>query len=386
MAVSRVLLLAVFALFSIVASADNASGPSLRELAKQLPSQNFMVGGTAGWKEAQGASGQVLDREFGFVTPENEFKQRIVHPQPGVWDWELADAWLERVADRKQVMRVHAPVGPQSSEWAKDDSRTGDELRLVMREFVEGMAKRVDGKPQVIYWDVVNETVLPNGKWNGAAKGEKGWENPWVKMGYDDASSQQVPKYIAEAFAIASSQAPGVKLIINQNGSMQPRMWAQIKGLVGYLRGKGLRVDGIGWQAHVDVGWEKKDGNLEKLSELIDWAHRNRLSFHVTENNVWMRKGAGDLDAQADTFGAIFGLLLKMSRQGTVTWNVWNISDRDVMERKSDWKGCLFDDQHQPKPAYFEIRRLLMQAVGSASVDPAGPANPHTMLSSLAGH
>jgi len=154
------------------------------------------------------------------------------------------------------------------------------------------------------------------------------------------------PLYIKLAFKIANRHAPNTKLIINQNGGMEEPMWAKIKALVPYLRGQGLRVDGIGWQAHIDVGWEKQKGNMKRFRALIDWAHKNKLSFHVTEMNVWL-KGRKDFNAQAETFTAVMRALLERRDRGVVTWNVWNISDGDHWRREKHWEPCLFDRQYR---------------------------------------
>ena len=139
---------------------------------------------------------------------------------------------------------------------------------------------------------------------------------------------------------------------------MQKPMWDKIKRLVLYLRKKGLRVDGIGWQAHVNVGWEKKDDNMNRLSQLIDWAHQNELSFHITENNVWLPEKK-NYQAQAKTFSTILQLLLKKRGSGVVTWNVWNLSDADAWKKKEKLEGCLFDRQYRAKPAYYALQKLL---------------------------
>ena len=139
---------------------------------------------------------------------------------------------------------------------------------------------------------------------------------------------------------------------------MQKPMWDKIKRLVLYLRKKGLRVDGIGWQAHVNVGWEKKDDNMNRLSQLIDWAHQNQLSFHITENNVWLPEKK-NYQAQAKTFSTILRLLLKKRDSGVVTWNVWNLSDADAWKKKEKLEGCLFDRQYRAKPAYYALQKLL---------------------------
>ena len=136
-------------------------------------------------------------------------------------------------------------------------------------------------------------------------------------------------------------------------------MWEKVKALVPYLRNQGLRVDGIGWQAHINVGWEKKPGNMRRLRELIDWAHANKLSFHVTEMNVYLRGKDKDFESQAETFAAVLQALLERRSTGEVTWNVWNISDRDAYRNEQRLEGCLFDRQYAAKPAYYALQKLL---------------------------
>lgn len=139
-------------------------------------------------------------------------------------------------------------------------------------------------------------------------------------------------------------------------------MWAKVIATVNYLRSHGLRVDGIGWQAHVDVGWQKVPGNVEHLKQLIDWAHASDLSFHVTENNVWLRGKRKDYESQAATFAAILRVLLSKRESGEVGWNVWNLSDADSWIEHQDLDGCIFDREYRPKPAYYALREVLEQA------------------------
>ena len=67
-------------------------------------------------------------------------------------------------------------------------------------------------------------------------------------------------------------------------------MWEKVLETITYLKNLGLRVDGVGWQAHLrdknGVGLVKED--LNYLSYLIDWTHANSMEFHVTELNYWL--------------------------------------------------------------------------------------------------
>ncbi|QDU59060.1 endo-1,4-beta-xylanase [Aeoliella mucimassa] len=336
------------------------NGRRLREIvAERYPDGQFYIGGTTGWQKYQREPGVILDREFDYVTPENDFKQSTIHPAPDVWRWDLADAWIKHCADHQQALRIHGPISPQASWWACDDDRTADELRQNLVEYTTALYQRYDKYEQVKWFDVVNETVLGDGSWHGPKPGNNHWECPWPKIGYDESHPLRPPLYIKLAFEIANEHAPNTKLIINQHGEMEDAMWDKIKALVPYLREQGLRVDGIGWQAHIHVGWEKKPGNLEKLRALIDWAHANDLEFHVTEMNAWLTSTNRDLDAQGETFAAVVRVLLEKRDTGLVTWNVWNISDRDAFESHLKKEGCLFDREYQAKPGYYAIQKVL---------------------------
>jgi GH35 family endo-1,4-beta-xylanase len=182
--------------------------------------------------------------------------------------------------------------------------------------------------------------------------------------------------YIKRAFELADQHAPKIKLLYNQHAGMEKPMWEKVKATVRYLREKKIRVDGIGWQAHVDAGWEKDSENLSYLGELIDWAHSNQLEFHVTENTVWMKTKrsdqpknkqskkpnvpSGDIEStQAATFAAIVRTLIEHRRNGVVTWNAWHLRDDDI--QRPELKGTMFDEQGQPKKAYFAVQQELMK-------------------------
>lgn len=336
-------------------------GPSIREIvAAHYPDGNVYIGGTTGWKKPSRTSG-LLNREFCYITPENDFKHQMVHPKPGVWDWEAADAWIKNAAEHGQLIRIHGPISPQCSKWAKGDDRTAEELEKSMVDFMTALCQRYNGVPQVKWMDVVNETIEPRKNvWFGPRRGVDRWENPWTLMGFDETHFLRPPRYIKLAFEIANEHAPDIEQIINQHGSVSPRVWDRIFDLVEYLRGHGLRVDGIGWQAHVNLGWEKEGTNLEDLEALIERAHANDLSFHVTENNVWLRKKK-DYEAQAKTFAAILRTLLSKRHSGEVTWNVWNLSDDDSWKENRHLDGCIFDYDYAPKPAYYALQKVLLE-------------------------
>lgn len=336
-------------------------GSSLRVIVEQrFKGQSVYIGGTTALHKRSFTSG-LLDREFNYITPENDFKHSRIHPRPGVWEWSHTDKWVKHAEKNDQLIRMHGPIGPQASKWALADQRTPEELEVSLVEFMTKLCQRYDGHPNVKWMDVVNETVNYKGEWFGPKPGIHEWENPWTKMGFDDSDPLRPPLYIKRAFELANEHAPNTQLIYNQHGSMEAAMWHKVLSTVIYLQKQGLRVDGIGWQAHVDVGWEKVPGNVDRLEQLIDWAHARGLSFHVTENNVWLKGKKKDYAAQAETFAAILRVVLSKRHTGEVSWNVWNLSDADSWQDRIEYDGCIFDRKYRPKPAYYSIQQELLR-------------------------
>ncbi len=334
------------------------AGRRLRAIvADRYADNSIILGATVGSSAFGSPMGLILDREFSYVTPENDFKQAVIHPKNGQeWNWERADAWVSYIAENGQVLRMHGPVSPQCSMWAKQDYRTAVELDEAMRAFMRALCERYNGTPGFEYLDVVNETVV-NGGWHTDKPGTR-WECPWYKIGLG-ADPNGTPLYITAAFEIAQQYAPDVKFIYNHHEPpTNTASWELIKATVLYLRTLGLRVDGIGWQAHIDAGSESLEGK-RALEALIDWAQANALEFHVTEASAWLKHGhtQADQEVQGATYRAILDILLKKRFGGKVGWNTWHVSDAHTWH--AEWHPAIFDAKYVAKPAYYAIQDAL---------------------------
>jgi len=319
-------------------------------------------------------STKIADREFNYITPSNDFKQSYIHPTFDQWRWEQPDSYLEHSKKSNQILRIHGPISPQCSKWVKDDKRTPQELIQMLDEYMTQLCIRYNNQPNVLWMDVVNETIAKEnltdpvfgqqkrGEWFAAREGVNKWENPWTIIGYDTNSDINTPIYIDRAFEISNKYAPNIKQIINQHGNFEPEVWERMKSLVQYLRSKGRRVDGIGWQAHIDTGWEKINGNIERLNEFIQWCHANELEFHITEMNVWIKNiEKQSEDAQADTYSTIIDTILKNRKTGKVGVCFWNVRDEDIPN--SNWRGCLWRNDGTPSPSYMRIKEILIDNI-----------------------
>lgn len=339
-------------------TAPEPTGRRLREIVEDKYSDNsIIIGGTTGAWAFGTNNGFIHDREFNYVTPENDFKQWAIHPDPNTWNWTQTDRWVDHIYDNDQILRMHCPIGPQCSSWAQTDSRTAEELEEVMREFMQEVCDRYNSEERIFSLDVVNETVQ-GGSWKKDEAGTGGWEMPWYKIGRD-TDAKRTPLYIRYAFEIANEFASDLKMIYNHHEDPNSvSSWNLIKTTIGYLRNLGLRVDGIGWQAHVDNGWATT-ASLNRLRDLIDWAHENDLEFHVTEASVWINgtQSEAAFRTQATTYSKIVEVLLEKRFTGKVGWNTWHIDDGHGWN--NDKAPSLFDENYEAKPAYYAIQEVL---------------------------
>ena len=142
---------------------------------------------------------------------------------------------------------------------------------------------------------------------------------------------------------------------------MQPAAWEKIKSTVLYLRKKGYRVDGIGWQAHLNdrENVALNPEALQYLDSLISWAHAHDLAFHITEFDY---KTTGRWDArtaerQAQAYANILKVLLRHRDKGLVTWNTWGLQDGN--NNYTNGHRYMFDEQLRAKPAYYAVQKVL---------------------------
>ena len=325
---------------------------------KQYPENNVFVGTTLGYEQLGTVVEKLFLKDFNYATSRNFAKQSYIHPKPTLWKWDRLNTFIAFGKKNNIALRIHGPISPQASKWAKNDSRTAEELEKNMTEYMMALSKKINKENTIKWMDVVNETVERDGSWFANKPGVKEWENPWVKMGYD---KNGVPLYITKAFQIANKCAPNISQVFNQHGGMESVMWEKVKETILYLRKQGYRVDGLGWQAHLKSNSRVVDEskNLEYLAKLIDWAHANQLDFHITEFDYHLKTGDNtpeNYKMQAKAYATILKIVLEKRKSGVVTFNVWGFTDG------ADGKNAhrfLYDENLKPKPAYFAIKRTL---------------------------
>ncbi len=369
----------------------------IREIMAKYYDANEFVLGASGRMNYISKPDKIYERwleEFSYNTPENSFKLEQAYRQPGeAWRNDGYMSFIDIARQNDQVIRAHGPISPQCSKWAKEDNRTAEELEELMTHFMTRLSMDLQDNSDVVLWmDVVNETFAGSNQkgigydasypedtfqyraedWFGPRKGTSQWENPWPLIGFDapviDGEVFVIPKYIEKAFRIADKYAPDVKLIYNDHGkSINTKLYVRLKKTVMYLRSIGCRVDGIGWQAHVNLGWEKDPQRVQDLRDVIAWCYENDLEFHITELDVTVGNGLAKDERQkvlestrseqAETLCAVLEVMLQNIGKGARGLNYWTMSDH---QGGASTFGVLFDMEGNPTEAYYKTKQMLI--------------------------
>ena len=229
-----------------------AEQPSLKEAF----ADDFLIGAALSADEVNSPDGpamQLAVQQFNTITPENLLKWAEVHPQPNEYNFAPADRYVEFGQQHGMFVIGHTLVWHnQTPAWVfeDDDGKPVDRETLLarMREHIHTVVGRYKGR--VGGWDVVNEAVNSDGSTRAT---------PWRQIIGDD--------YIAKAFEFAHEADPEAELYYNDYDMWKPGKRRAVKQLVKDLRAKGIRIDGVGIQAHWGMDYPSLDETEAMLSD-----------------------------------------------------------------------------------------------------------------------
>ncbi|WP_030316207.1 endo-1,4-beta-xylanase [Streptomyces sp. NRRL B-3229] len=284
---------------------------------------------------------KILGSEFNQITPGNGMKWYATEPSQGVFDFSAGDEIVNLARAHHQKVRGHTLVWhSQLPDWVTSRAWTAGELRAVLKKHIQTEVRHYRGK--VFAWDVVNEAFNEDGTYR---------ETVFYKtLG---------PGYIADALRWARQADPKVKLYLNDyNIEAVGAKSDAYYNLAKELKAQGVPLDGIGLQAHLALQYgypTTLEDNLRRFSKL-------GLDTALTEVDIRMILPATEekLAQQAEWYADVTDACLAVRRCVGIT--VWDWTD------KYSWIPAFFegegaalpwDEQFQPKPAYFAIRGAL---------------------------
>ncbi|MBD3276440.1 MAG: hypothetical protein GF372_14080, partial [Candidatus Marinimicrobia bacterium] len=357
-------------------------GRRLRTIQEDLyPDNPYLIGTAAKEGLMDNEQGTIVRREFPMVTAVNAFRQYALHPDNSTYDYSGANFWQNEIASAGMKMKLHSPIMPTTSDWAKDASRTSAELLTNLEQYIQAYMN-YENDSRIDWVDALSETILENGNWRPGGSAPR--DIPWYKIGVE---SNGVPTYFKETLQEMQTYGPNVKFLWDETFAItNDAIWDKVKDVaVNYIRGTlGLRLDAIGWQGHINnTGWHRNNnGEVTALRNLVQWAHSNNFGFFVSGIDVEI-SASWQYEVQAKDYKAVLGVLLAERNKGLISYIVW------LPDPNSHWKGTsgdatIFDENYAPKPAYYAIQDTLEKVgrgdlaynIGDGGGDNGGGSDP----------
>ena len=340
------------------------------------------VGVAIDQRETTGRPSQLVLKHFNALTPENDGKPEVVQPVEGRFDFSRLDRLLD-FADANgvqvygHVLAWHSQTPAWFFQHADGTPLTNSPadqavLRARLEAHIKGIADHVnarypDGNSPLWAWDVVNEVIADGDNANPHDMRDSRW---FQVLGED---------FVDTAFRLADRYFPRQQLFINDYNTEMPEKRADYLSLVSALIERGVPIDGVGHQAHVDFGrpvqWlddsltaveelsaEKERPLAQVITELDVSTSTEMASADVGSTGAPERATPDDAAAGVENgyyYRDLFAALRKHSGSiESVTF--WGVSNARTWLRTwpyaRPWEQPLpFDDDLQVTPAYWGI-------------------------------
>ncbi|KAJ7574390.1 glycosyl hydrolase family 10 protein [Mycena floridula] len=270
----------------------------------------------------------ILTSDYGCYTPENSMKWDATEPSRGTFTFTNADALVAFAQAHGRLVRGHTLAWHnQLPSWVSSITSASD-LTSVLQNHVTTLVSRFKGK--IYAWDVVNEALNEDGT-----------------LGSSVFSNLLGETFIDIAFKAARAADPAAKLYIN-DFNLDNASSAKTKGmiaLVNRLKSRGVPIDGIGSQTHIQLG---AAGTI--AASLASLASTG-LDVAITELDIAIPSGTttANLAQQSSDYKTVANACLSVANCVGIT--TWGVSDKD------SWLGAaeaplLWDTNFVRKPAY----------------------------------
>ncbi|MGD0682853.1 MAG: endo-1,4-beta-xylanase [Terracidiphilus sp.] len=310
----------------------------------------------------------IIVTQFNSISPENCLKWENIHPQPGVYAFDIPDQYVAFGKKHHMFIVGHNLVWHnQTPAWVfrneKGELVDRDTLLKRLRDHIHTVVGRYKGRIQS--WDVVNEALNEDGTLR---------QSMWLKIIGED--------YIAKAFQYAHEADPQAQLTYNDYALENEVKRKGALALIARLKAQGIPVTSVGLQGHNSLTWpsiEDEDTTISAFAKLGVKVVISELDIDVLPHAARQQGAEASLKVQQDPklnpytsglpqtvqqelakrYADLFGVYLK-HRDVITRVTFWCVTDRDSW--LNDWpvKGrtsypLLFDRAGQPKPAFQAV-------------------------------
>jgi len=353
---------------SVISKTDSIKG--LKDFYKDY----FPIGVAVSPRSLEGVTGEFIKKHFNSLTPENVMKPALIQPQEGKFSWAEADKIVDFAQANGMKVRGHTLCWhAQTGEWMFKDAQgnqASKELVLArLKEHITQVVSRYKGK--IYAWDVVNEAI------DNLDPANVGYRQTlWYKICGDE--------FIAKAFQWAHEADPKAVLFYNEYNTENPAKREKTYEMLKKMLAQGVPINGVGIQAHWNIGSPKHVGQLNQpgegdfiipgssedaIRESINKFSSLGLVVQITELDVSIYTSRTDTlnigftpereQRQIDFYKKAFKVFRDKKKVITgVTF--WNLNDRSSwLDSRTPRRGkaypLLFDENMKPKKAYWAV-------------------------------
>jgi GH35 family endo-1,4-beta-xylanase len=249
-------------------------------------------------------------------------------------------------------------------EWWKTSDYPPEEMELILKRYVEAVVS----VPNVDAWNMFNEMFLGDGRYFPDGPGD--WDNRWVGLGMEpDASgltgdakvNPEHPRFIRLALEHAGSLTDGVLELREGTTFQNPRKLDAMVQLVLHLKNKGVHLDAVGLQGHLDAGEEI---DLKRFRRNVERFRQAGVDVYITELDVGLPKGVDPSTVDWSEVGPrqaeAYSQIVRAAREASVSLiSVWGLMDTEDGGWRSGERALLLDPDGGTKPAYHAVRKAL---------------------------
>jgi endo-1,4-beta-xylanase len=313
-------------LFIITPPPSTGAGRSTQTLRQAAEAAGIHIGTAVSSRLLNEADyAQVIGTEFSQLEPENEMKFGLIHPRPDSdpqpYNFKGADELVAFAEAHHMLVRGHTLVWHrQVPSWltarAQPPSQLAPKaLAEILHKHIQTVVSHYAGK--VYAWDVVNEAFNEDGTMR---------ETIWYDLpgiGY----AGQGTKYIEQALRWARAADRHAKLFYNDYDSepINPKSDA-IYAMAADFKKRGVPLDGIGFQVHVDLAFDNPTTLASFRKNLKRFAALG-LQIHFTEVDIRLHDSTpASLQAQAHLYSEITKACVELSACKAI--QTWGFTDK----------------------------------------------------------
>jgi endo-1,4-beta-xylanase len=292
----------------------------------------------------------ILGTEFSQLQAENEMKFGFVHPGVSSYDFTGGDALVSFAQSHTMVVRGHTLVWHnQVPSWVTSGSYTSPQLSTILQNHITTVMSHYAGK--VYAWDVVNEAFNDD----GTMRDTIWYDQPGIGF------AGMGVKYLEQALNWAHAADPNAKLFYNDyNAEPLDAKSDAIYAMAQDFKARGVPLDGIGFQLHIDLTFDNPS-TLASLTSNLQRFGALGLDLHITELDIRLQDSrAASLNAQAKLYGEIAAICVQ--QPACKVFQTWGFTDQHswIPDFFPGWGWALpFDANYQKKPAYNSIKSAL---------------------------